>query len=174
MELTVAMYSVCDAIAMITLNRPERMNAWIARMNLEHRFVLDQAERNDSVRAIVVTGLGRAFCAGADSHALEGHVAHGAYDTRVSDEVATPGYSVRPEFDADFAYHFGLSKPVIAATNVAVAGLGSVLACFADLRFAAVGAKFTTAHGKLNLPAELVLPWLLRRIIGITRANECC
>jgi enoyl-CoA hydratase/carnithine racemase len=143
-------------------------------MNLGHQFVLDQAERDDSVRAIVVTGPGRVFCSGADSRALEGHLARGAYDSRVSDEVAIPGYSVRPELDADFAYYPGLSKPVIAAANGAVADIGLVFACFADLCFAAAGAEFTTTHGKLNLPAELGLSWLLPRMIVITRTNECC
>jgi 1,4-dihydroxy-2-naphthoyl-CoA synthase len=76
------------------------------------------------------------------------------------------------EFDASFAYHFGLGKPVIAAINGPAAGVGLALACFADLRFAAAGAKLTTAHGKLNLPAEYGLSWLLPRMIGLTRANE--
>jgi enoyl-CoA hydratase/carnithine racemase len=172
MELTVVNYSVSDELATITLNRPTRMNAWIGQMNTEYRFALEQAERDKSVRAIIVTGAGRAFCVGADSRALEGHVARGGYDAGSPDELARPGYGVRPEFDADFAYHFGLTKPVIAAINGPVAGVGLVLACFADLRFAAAGAKFTTAHGKLNLPAELGLSWLLPRMIGLTRANE--
>ncbi len=77
-----------------------------------------------------------------------------------------------PEFDASFAYHYGLSKPVIAAINGPAAGVGLALACFADLRFAASGAKLTTAHGKLNLPAEYGLSWLLPRMIGLTRAND--
>jgi enoyl-CoA hydratase/carnithine racemase len=119
-----------------------------------------------------VTGAGRAFCAGADTKALEGHVEKGRYDPGTPDEMAKPGYGVRPEFDADFAYHFGLAKPVIAAINGPAAGVGLVLVCYADLRFAAAGAKFTTAHGKLNLPAEFGLSWLLPRMIGLTRANE--
>ena len=172
MELTVVMYSVRDEIATVTLNRPARMNAWVGRMNTEYRFALEQAELDDKVRAVIVTGAGRAFCVGADSRALEGHVAKGAYNPGTPADIAKPGYGVRPEFDADLAYHFGLTKPVIAAINGAVAGIGLVLACFADLRFAAAGAKFTTAHGKLNLPAELGLSWLLPRMIGLTRANE--
>jgi enoyl-CoA hydratase/carnithine racemase len=88
------------------------------------------------------------------------------------DELANPGYGTRPEFDADFAYHFGLTKPVIAAINGPAAGVGLVIACYADLRFAATGAKLTTAHGKLNLPAEFGLSWLLPRLVGLTRAND--
>ncbi len=92
-----------------------------------------------------------------------GHAAQ-ARRTRLSEQS--------PEFDASFAYHFGLSKPVIAAINGPAAGVGLALACFADLRFAAAGIKMTTAHGKLNLPAEYGLSWLLPRMIGLTRANE--
>ena len=172
MELKVVQYKVADHIATITLNRPQRLNAWMGRMHTEYRHTIDQAEHDPAVRIIVVTGAGRGFCAGADFQALEGHIAKGRYDPGTEDNLATPGYGVRPEFDADFAYHFGLTKPVIAAINGAVAGIGLVLACYADLRFAAAGAKFTTAHGKLNLPAEYGLSWLLPRMIGLTRANE--
>ena len=78
MELKVTQYEVADEIATITLNRPHRMNAWIGRTHTEYRWVLAEAERDPTVRAIVVTGAGRAFCVGADSRALEGHVAKGA------------------------------------------------------------------------------------------------
>lgn len=172
MELKTIQYTVVDGIATITLNRPHRMNAWTGRMHTEYRWVLEQADRDPAVRTIVVTGAGRAFCAGADSKALEGHVEKGHYDPGTPAEMAKPGFGVRPEFDADFAYHFGLTKPVIAAINGPAAGVGLVLACYADLRFAAEGAKLTTAHGKLNLPAEFGLSWLLPRMIGLTRAND--
>ena len=148
------------------------MNAWIGRTHTEYRWVLAEAERDPTVRAIVVTGAGRAFCVGADSRALEGHVAKGRYDSGTTEDIAKPGYGVRSEFDIDFAYHFGLTKPVIAAINGPAAGIGLVLACYADLRFAAAGTKLTTAHGKLNLPAEYGLSWLLPRMIGLTRAND--
>lgn len=172
MELKVTLYSVADEIATITLNRPQRMNTWTGRMHTEYRWLLAQAETDPDVRAIVVTGAGRAFCAGADSRALEGHIAKGRYDPGTPDELANPGYGVRSEFDADYAYHFGLTKPVIAAINGAAAGGGLILACYADLRFAAAGAKLATSHGKLNLPAEYGLSWLLPRMIGLTRAND--
>jgi enoyl-CoA hydratase/carnithine racemase len=124
------------------------------------------------VRVIVVTGSGRGFCAGADARALEGHVERGSYDAGLGDDVAMPGYGVRPEFDADFAYHFGIPKPIIAAINGPAAGVGLVLACYCDLRFAAHGAKLTTSHGRLGLPAEYGLSWLLPRLIGVTRAAD--
>ena len=172
MELKVTQYAVADEIATITLSRPQRMNAWTGRMHTEYRWLLTEADGDPEVRAIIVTGAGRAFCAGADSRALEGHVAKGRYDAGTTEDIAKPGYGVRPEFDTDFAYHFGLTKPVIAAINGPAAGVGLVLACYADLRFAATGAKLTTSHGKLNLPAEYGLSWLLPRLIGLTRAND--
>ncbi|XOV88953.1 MAG: enoyl-CoA hydratase-related protein [Pseudomonadota bacterium] len=172
MELKTVRYSVDEAIATITLARPHRMNAWTGRMHTEYRWALAQAEEDRDVRAVIVTGEGRAFCVGADSQALEGHVARGGYDPGTPDALAEPGYGVSDWFDASFAYHFGLTKPVIAAINGPAAGVGLVLACFADIRFAVPGVKLTTAHGKLNLPAEFGLSWLLPRMIGLPRAND--
>jgi enoyl-CoA hydratase/carnithine racemase len=171
-ELKATRYGVADGVAIITLHRPHRGNAWTGRMHTEYRLCLARANADPAVAVIVVTGSGRAFCVGGDAEALEGHVRKGGYDPGTPEALARPGYGTSPEFDASFAYHFGLDKPVIAAINGAAAGVGLALACFADLRFAAAGAKLTTAHGKLNLPAEYGLSWLLPRMIGLTRANE--
>jgi len=172
MELKATQLEIDDGIATIWLNRPHRMNAWTGRMHAEYRWCLAQADLDPAVGAIVVTGKGRGFCVGGDAEALEGHVRKGGYDPGTPAELAMPGYGRFAEFDASFAYHYGLSKPVLAALNGPAAGVGLALACFMDLRFAAAGAKFTTAHGKLNLPAEYGLSWLLPRMIGLTRANE--
>lgn len=141
-------------------------------MHTEYRWVLNEANEDRNVRAIVVTGSGRSFCVGADSQALEGHAEKGGYDPGTPDPLAEPGFGHAKEFDASFAYHFGLNKPVVAAINGPAAGVGLVLACFADIRFAVPDVKFTTAHGKLNFPAEFGLSWLLPRIIGLTHAND--
>ncbi len=172
MELKVTRFEVNTGIATLTLNRPERLNSWTGRMHTEYRHLLSQAEDDPAVRAIVVTGAGRGFCAGADTSALESHVERGAYDPGTPVDLARPGYGVRPEFDADFAFQFGMTKPIIAAINGPAAGVGFVIACYADLRFAAPGVKLTTAHGKLNLPVEYGLSWLLPRLLGLTRAND--
>jgi enoyl-CoA hydratase/carnithine racemase len=171
-ELKVTRYEVRARVATITLHRPERLNAWTGRMHAEYRALLQRAADDAAVRVIVVTGAGRGFCAGADSQALEGHVARGGYDPGLGDDVAMPGYGVRPEFEADFAYHFGVPKPIIAMINGPAAGVGLVLACYCDLRFAAAGAKLTTSHGRLGLPAEYGLSWLLPRLVGVTRASD--
>ena len=171
-DLKVTRYDVRDRVGTVTLNRPDRLNAWTGRMHAEYRALLSRAAADPAVRVIVVTGAGRGFCAGADARALEGHVERGGYDAGLGDDVAMPGYGVRPEFDADFAYQFGIPKPIIAAVNGPAAGVGLVLACYCDLRFAARGAKLTTSHGRLGLPAEYGLSWLLPRLIGLTRAAD--
>jgi enoyl-CoA hydratase/carnithine racemase len=124
------------------------------------------------VRVIVVTGSGRGFCAGAESEDLAGHARRGSYRSWDTEDLDRPGFGVRPEFDAELAYHFGVPKPIIAAVNGPAAGIGFALACYCDLRFAATGAKFTTAHGKLGLPCAFGLAWLLPKLIGLPRALD--
>ena len=172
MELKATKYDVDGGIATITLCRPQRLNAWTGRMHTEYRQLLDQANKDDAVRAILLTGEGRGFCVGGDIQALEGHAEKGGYDPGTPARLAEPGFGVREEFDASFAYHFGLAKPIIAAINGPAAGVGLTLALFADLRFAVPGAKFTAAHGRLNFPAEFGISWLLPRMIGLPRAND--
>ena len=171
-ELKTIRFDVSDRVATITLARPDRLNAWTGRMHTEYRWALEQADGRDDVRVIVVTGSGRGFCAGADARALDRHVERGGYDAGTPDDIATPGFGVDPEFDHSFAFHFGLRTPVIAAINGPAAGVGLVLACYCDLRFAAEGAKLTTSHGRLNLPAEYGLSWLLPRLVGLGRAMD--
>ena len=173
MELKNTEYEVDrQGVAIIWLNRPHRMNAWTGRLHTEYRHLLGRANSDPAVRAIVVTGRGRGFCVGGDSDALSGHADRGGYDAGINADIAKPGYGTDEHFDASFAYHFGLDKPVIAAMNGPAAGVGLALACFADLRFAVPDVKFTTAHGKLNLPAEYGLSWMLPRIVGLGRAND--
>jgi enoyl-CoA hydratase/carnithine racemase len=165
-------YGVVDGVATITLDRPERLNAWTATMNAEYRSLLEAASDDPAVRVVVVTGNGRGFCAGAESEDLAGHAERGSYESGAPVDLATPGYGARPEFDAELAYHFGIDKPILAAINGPVAGIGFALSCYCDLRFAARGAKFTTAHGKLGLPCAYGLAWLLPRLIGLPRALD--
>ncbi len=171
-ELTAVAYEQRGRIAVISLDRPHRNNAWTGRMDTQYRWCLDQADRDPAIRAIVITGTGERFSVGGDSQALESHAERGDYDNGVVDAPAMPGHGVRPEFDHPFACHYGLTKPVIAAVNGAAAGIGLALACFADLRFATPGAKLTTAHGKLGLPPEYGLSWVLPRIVGLGRALD--
>lgn len=172
MELRTVRYAVDDHVATVTLDRPHRLNAWTGRMHTEYRWCLAKAEADPDVRVIVVTGAGRGFCAGADAAALERSAAAGGYDDGLREPPAEPGYGVRPEFDHQFAFHFGMATPVIAAINGAAAGVGLVLACFCDIRFAAAGAKLTTAAPRLGLPAEFGLSWVLPRLVGVGHAAD--
>jgi enoyl-CoA hydratase/carnithine racemase len=172
LELKVIRYQVEAGVAELRLFRPKRMNAWTGRMHTEYRYCLLQAAEDPAVGAIVVTGEGRGFCVGADAAALSGHVEKGGYDPGTPDPLAEPGFGTYDAFDANFAYHFGIHKPIIAAVNGPAAGVGLALACYADLRLACPGLNFSTAHGKLNFPAEFGLSWLLPRIVGLGRAND--
>ncbi len=177
-DYKVVEYRIEDRTAIIRLNRPDRGNAWTGRMHAEYLDAIGRAEVDDHVRVIVVTGNGWAFCVGGDSEALAGHVERGGYDDGLDDAGGGspgqqfPGPDVDPQFNEQLAFHYRLSKPVIAAINGPAAGIGLALACFADLRFAVPGAKMTTAHGKLGLPPEYGLSWILPRHIGLTRAMD--
>jgi enoyl-CoA hydratase/carnithine racemase len=155
------LYDVADGVAVVTLNRPDRLNAWMGPMESQYRAAVAAAEADPAVRVIVVTGAGRGFCAGADSAALGPMTSTGVYDSGVHEEV-----------ERGFAWQLRLTKPMIAAVNGPVAGIGLVLALFCDLRFAVPGAKLTTSFGRLGLPAEYGSSWLLLRLIGRSRAAD--
>src|SRR5205085_1714646 len=160
--------AVGDGVAPIILDRPDRLHAWTIRMEQEYAWALTDAEGAAAVRAVVVTGAGRGFCAGADVRALDRIVEAGDYDAASPPPVQAaelPGGSVH-------TLPLRLSKPVIAAVNGPAAGVGFVLACFCDLRFAAAGAKLTTSFGRLGLPAEHGVSWMLSRLVGPARAAD--
>jgi enoyl-CoA hydratase/carnithine racemase len=172
MELKSTRFEIDGPVAVVSLHRPHRHNAWTARMHAEYRWIMAHLEHAPGVRAVVVTGTPPAFCVGGDSEALVGHAERGGYDEGRSDDLARPGHGVRPELDHDLAWHFGYRLPVIAAVNGACAGIGLALALFCDLRFVSATAKLTTAAPKLGLPAEYGLSWTLPRLVGVTRAAD--
>jgi enoyl-CoA hydratase/carnithine racemase len=171
-ELNAVRYEIEGHVATIWLHRPHRHNAWTGRMHGEYRWVLSQLDADPAVRVVVITGTPPAFCVGGDSEALAGHADRGGYDDGLAADLPCPGYGVRPEFDADFAFQFAMRFPIIAAVNGAAAGVGLALALFCDLRFAAATAKLTTAAPKLGLPAEYGMSWQLPRLVGATRAAD--
>ena len=172
MDLKVIRLDVADGVALVTLDRPERLNAWTTRMEREYRWVLTQADADPAVRVIVVTGAGRGFCAGADFQAL-GQLAGGAEYPSAATSADDDAVTFEPgPFGHRFTFPLGLAKPVIAAVNGPAAGVGFVLMCFADVRFAAAGAKLTTSFARLGLPAEVGVSWVLSRIVGPARAAD--
>jgi enoyl-CoA hydratase/carnithine racemase len=174
MERKVVRYDVDDRVALVTLHRPDRLNAWTARMEAEYRDVLGEADRDPDVRVVVVTGAGRGFCAGADVAALDRTIEVGDYHEAAGPEqVPIPFAFDAPEaLRQRHSFVLGLGVPVIAAINGPAAGVGFVVACFADIRFAAAGAKLTTSFGRLGIPAEFGISWLLPRLVGTAHAAD--
>jgi len=175
MELKVTRYDIRDdGVATVWFDRPGRGNSWTNRMNTEYRYLMAKLDADPDVRVVVVTGAGGQFCVGADAKALGFYTeTDKEYLSTVNvAENAKPGHGVRPEFDHDLVWHWGLRVPVIAAINGACAGIAVAIAGFCDLRYAAAGAKFTTSTPRLGLPAEYGLAWLLPRMVGITHAAD--
>ncbi|MCA1846616.1 MAG: enoyl-CoA hydratase/isomerase family protein [Actinobacteria bacterium] len=172
MEWKAVRYTAGDGVGLITLNRPHRSNAWTGRMAFEYRTAMQLAEQDGRVGVIVVTGEGRHFCVGADTRALDRFAESGKYESGVRDPLPEPGEAGHPAYGTVFGFPLAVAKPVIAAVNGAVAGVGLVLACFTDIRFGAAGAKWTPSGSRLGLPAEHAVSWILPRLIGYGRAAE--
>lgn len=143
-------------VLLVTLNRPDRLNAWTEDLETHYFTALDQADNTPDIRAVVVTGAGRGFCAGADMTALT--------------EVNVT--STLPEAPRPRTYPMTFRKPLIAAINGAAAGLGLVQALYCDLRFATPTAKLTTSFTRRGLIAEYGIAWLLPRLIGPSKAMD--
>src|ERR1700730_5029688 len=170
------LYSVHDRIATITLHRPDKLNAWTATMEKEVRAAMDQAEQDENVRVIILTGAGRGFCAGADMSLLQAVTEKGPRDLHGDHLLRNTGegerVNVRPDFQKKYSYFPSIQKPVIAAVNGAAVGLGFILCLYCDLRFASETASFGTAFAKRGLIAEYGLAWLLPRLIGPAKALD--
>lgn len=145
-----------DGVAVITLNRPEQRNGW--NPELERRFyqVLADADQDEGIRACVLTGAGKTFCPGVDSGRLD----------RIAGVTLDLSNRITPSHTLAFR------KPLIAAINGGCAGMGLVQALMCDVRFAARGAKFTTAFARRGLAGEYGATWLLPRVIGTERALD--
>ena len=146
-------------VLLLTLNRPDRFNAWNEVLERRYYELLDEAEADPEVRAVVVTGAGRGFCAGADMEDLQGLIETGDFSPMAG--RVPPRH--RPLL-------FG--KPLIAAINGAAAGLGLIEALYCDIRFATPQAKLTTSFAKLGLIGEYGVAWLLPQLVGRSRALD--
>jgi len=146
-------------VATLTLNRPERRNAWTRRMGIEIREALQAMDADDGVRAVVVTGAGRDFCVGAD---LEGA---GAVfeEARAAEQAGGARLSLKA---------WDIRKPVIAALNGAVAGVGATLPLQWDIRLAGESTRIGFVFVKRGLVPEAASTWLLPRLVGMSRATE--
>lgn len=156
-EEEIILNRVADGVSLITFNRPDRLNAWSPAMSERYFDLLDGAADDPDVRVVVVTGNGRGFCAGMDMKVLQ------------TVGTTTPRSDPRAR-KALYTRH--IPKPVVAAVNGACVGVGLVLACAADIRFAVPTAKMSAMFTRRGLPAEDGLSWLLPRLVGVPRAME--
>ena len=163
-------YEVSNLVATITLNRPDKLNAWTRQMEAEITSAIQSAASDDSVRAIILTGAGKGFCAGADLSLLSTMAtSNGAAATNLTIEGP-------PEAPAEFRYKhawlLSVPKPIIAAIHGPCVGLGFVVSLYCDLRFAAENARFSMIFSKRGLVAEYGLAWMLPRLVGLGNAIE--
>ena len=173
------MYEVAQRVATITLNRPDKLNAWTAVMEQEVRAAMAGSERDENVRVIVLTGAGRGFCAGADMSLLSTVATKGLDAAQRAQAVQAGAGSgegdvdgARVDFRKKYSYFPALSKPVIAAINGPAVGLGLVIALYCDLRFASDAARFSTAFARRGLIAEYGMAWMLPRLVGHANALD--
>ncbi len=168
------LYRVEDPVAIITMNRPERLNAFTSTMLAEIRHAVAAAERDPRVVGIILTGAGRGFCAGMDMAALDEISASASLDGAEDPALAAaPGdAAMGPDFSIAYTYLLAVRKPVLAAVNGPCAGLGFCFAVLCDMRFVERQAKFSTAFAGRGLVAEHGVSWLLPRLIGTSRSLD--
>jgi enoyl-CoA hydratase/carnithine racemase len=168
------LYDVKDGVATITLNRPDRMNAFTGQMMLDMIAAFDRTDADDAVKAVIVTGAGRAFCAGADLGA-------GAktFDYEARDDRPDRGDKQSLEYLRDGGGRLTLRifdslKPVIAAVNGAAVGVGVTMQLPMDIRIASTDAKFGFVFSRRGIVPEACSSWFLPRLVGIQTALEWC
>jgi enoyl-CoA hydratase/carnithine racemase len=154
---------VADSVLTITLNRPERLNAWTAQMGHELREAFDRADADEEVRAIIVTGAGRGFCAGADLTA-----GGETFDSRKRESTG-PARDGGGELTLRI---FRCTKPVIAAINGPAVGVGATMTLPMDIRLAAEDARIGFVFARRGIIPEACSSWFLPRVVGISRAME--
>jgi len=163
------LYDVEDSILTITLNRPEKLNAFTATMMREMINALDRADADDNIRAIIVTGAGRGFCAGADLS--------GGADTFDADSASKKKASKQEKSIADGGglltlRIFDCLKPIISACNGPAVGIGATMQCAMDVRLASSSARYGFVFSKRGIVPEACSSWFLPRLVGISQALE--
>ncbi len=169
------LYEVDDPVATITLNRPDSLNAWTEAMDGEIRDAVSRANADRSVVGIIITGAGRAFCAGADMKMLD-QLSSGDQDAAAEtpakerseerSEERFPWANPQGEFGGRFPYLMDTDKPIIAAINGPVAGMAYPFSLCCDIRVASPDALFVVAFPERGLIAEWGLSWMLPRLVG--------
>jgi len=166
-------YAVEDGVALVTLNRPEKLNAFNTRMMQDMIAVFDETDRDDAVRCVIVTGAGRAFCAGAD---LTAGAQTFDYDARGADAMAarTRDGAQRDGGGLLTLRIYESLKPVIAACNGAAVGVGVTMQLAMDIRLASTEARYGFVFARRGLNPEAASSWFLPHLVGVQTALEWC
>ena len=165
------LYEVAEPVATITLNRPQSLNAWTPQMDQEVQDAFRRAEEDTRVVGIILTGAGKAFCAGADLKGLEAVSEGGFSEAAIAGE--RPGDSKAHDgFRFHYSYIASICKPVIAAIHGACAGMALPISTFCDLRFASDKSVFLSAFSQRGLVAEWGSSWMLPRLVGMANAMD--
>jgi len=167
------LYAVEDGVATITLNRPDRLNAFTTRMMLDMIAAFDETDADDAVRAVIVTGAGRGFCAGADLSAGAETFNYAARGEQARDE-AKVGDIYRDGGGRLTLRIFDSLKPVIAAVNGPAVGIGVTMQLAMDIRIASEAARFGFVFARRGIAPEAASSWFLPRLVGISKALEWC
>lgn len=167
-------YAVADGVATITLDRPDRLNAFTVTMQRELCAAIDQVDGDPEVRAVVVTGRGRGFCAGADLGAGDASFDHGSDAATAAGVAHEADGRHRDEGGLVALRFFECTKPVIGAINGPAVGVGITMTLPFDIRLASTTAKIGFVFARRGLVPEACSSWFLPRIVGISRAMEWC
>ncbi len=166
-------YEAANLVATITLNRPDKLNAWTQQMDEEIGAAVRAASADDQVRVIILTGAGKGFCAGADMSLLSEISQESAPRAgRFLVDTEMYGGDVPADFRKKHAWFLSVPKPIIAAINGPAVGLGFIVPLYCDFRFASEKARFSAIFSKRGLVAEYGLAWMLPRLIGVPNAIE--
>ncbi len=171
MNFAEIIYEKADRVATVTMNRPEKLNAWTAKMGAEMRTAMMDAERDPSVGAIIITGAGRAYCAGADMGSL-GEITAGRTSAGAAAAEDDWTRQQRADYRTQYSWLLALSKPVIGAINGACVGLGFTTCLYQDIRMASDRARMGLIFPQRGLAIEHGSSWMLPRIVGVARAVE--
>ncbi|RFA27802.1 enoyl-CoA hydratase [Alkalilimnicola ehrlichii] len=172
--LETTQYSVEDGIATITLNRPEKLNAYNAKMREELIALFDETDADDNVRVVVVTGAGRAFCAGADLSSGGSTFDRKADAGNLSREALKVGDVYRDGGGTNTLRIYQSLKPVIGAINGPAVGIGATMQLPMDIRMASTQARFGFVFARRGITPEAASSWFLPRLVGMQTALEWC
>lgn len=166
------LYELVGHAAVLTLNRPERLNTWGPAIDTALQEAVARARQDVGARAIIITGAGKAFCAGADLSRTPEYADARARQAEQAPMQHREVVGIERNYRRRFSKLLAVGKPIIAAVNGPASGVGFAITLYCDMRFAGESARFSTAFARVGLSAEVGMPWLLPRLVGMGAALD--